>query len=689
MPRSIRAPRGYRRLAAILGVTGLIAIAAPIAGQSPAGARPGPAPGDWAHYAADVRGSRYLPLDQIDASNFNTLSVAWRFSTANLGPRPEFNLQGTPLAVGGRLYATGGGGNRRAVVALDAATGELLWKHGLHEGARGDAAPRRNSGRGLAYWTDGRGDERILYVTIGYRLVALDARTGMPIPTFGSEGIVDLKVGVMSHATGKPVQIDLEKGEVGLHATPTIVGDIAIVGSAFSEGLNYPRRSNSRGLVRAFDVRTGRRLWTYDPFPKPGELGYDTWEQGSLEYAGNMGVWAQITADADAGLVYLPVESPTQDIYGGNRHGANLFGESLVAVDLETGVRKWHFQFVHHPIWDLDISSAPILADIVVDGTAIKAVAVPTKQSFLYVFDRITGRPVWPIEERPVPQSRVPGEKTWPTQPFPTKPPAYARNFLAKDDLIDFTPELRAEALELLERYQWDESLFSPPIVGDMKGLLGAVQVGNTLGGTNWPGGGYDPETRTVFVMASNAGVSGQSVQHRPELGDGTYISGVAGRQGGAGLNVQNLSIVKPPYGLLAAIDLDHGTLKWRVPHGETPDVVRNHPALKGLTIPRTGQNGSQGLVVTKTLVVMGDRQVTEPPGRARGAMLRAYDKQTGENVGEVLMPAGQTGSPMTYMAGGRQFIVVAVGGAGSQAEYLAFALPLASPSGGPLIARP
>jgi quinoprotein glucose dehydrogenase len=283
---------------------------------------------------------------------------------------------------------------------------------------------------------------------------------------------------------------------------------------------------------------------------------------------------------------------------------------------------------------------------------------------------------VWPIVEKPVPQSTVPGEKTWPTQPFPTKPPPYGRNYLAKDDIIDFTPELRAEALKLLERYKWEETLFSPPVVGDVNGILGAVQVGNTLGGTNWPGGGYDPESQVVFVMAANSGVSAYSVMYRPDLGDGLYVSGVAGRQGGGGLNVRNLPLVKPPYGVLAAIDLTKGELKWQVPHGETPDAVRNHPALKGLEIPRTGQNGSQGLVVTRSLVIIGDRQVTSPPGRPRGAMLRAYDKETGQQVGEVLMPAGQTGSPMTYMVDGRQFIVVAVGGPGATAEYLALALP-------------
>jgi quinoprotein glucose dehydrogenase len=669
--------RATFRFVGVLVVFGVVgSVAGLLAGQARPPETPGAARGEWTSYAADARGTRYMPLDQINASNFSKLELAWRFSTLNLGPRPEFVLQGTPSMVGGKLYATGGGGNRRAVVAIDAGTGELLWKHGIDEGARAEAAPRKLSGRGLSYWTDGRGDERVLYVTIGYRLVALDAKTGQPIPSFGKDGIVDLKVGVMTHASGKPEQIDLEKGEIGLHSAPTVVGNTIIIGSAFTEGLNYPRKSNTRGLARAFDVRTGKQLWKFDPFPKPGEPGSETWGGDSLSYMGNMGVWAQITADEQAGLVYLPVESPTQDIYGGNRHGDNLYGESLVAVDLKTGQRKWHFQFTHHPIWDLDIPAAPILADIVVDGKPIKAVAVPTKQSMLYVFDRITGVPVWPIVEKPVPQSTVPGEKTAPTQPFPTKPPAYARNYLAKDDVIDFTPELRAEALKILERYNWHETLFAPPVVGDVKGILGTLQVGNTLGGTNWPGAGFDPESQVVFVHAANAGVSAYSVMHRPDLGDGQYVSGVAGRQGGSALNLQGLPLVKPPYGVLAAIDLKRGELKWQVAHGETPDNVRNHKALQGLNIPRTGQNGSQGLVVTKSLVIIGDRLVTSPPGRERGAMLRAYDKETGQQVGEVLMPAAQTGSPMTYMLNGRQFVVVAVGGPGATAEYLAFALP-------------
>ena len=341
----------------------------------------------------------------------------------------------------GVLYTTAG--TRRSVVALDGRTGELIWSHSYREGNRAAIAPRQLSGRGVSYWTDGKGDERILYVTTGYRLIALNAKTGAMIPSFGEGGVVDLKKGAVF---GKGQQIDLETGEIGLHSTPTVVKDVVIVGSSFKEGMTVKTHNNTKGLVRAFDVKTGKMLWTFNTIPRPGEFGNDTWENESWATNGNTGVWTQITVDEEAGLVYLPVESPTSDFYGGHRPGNNLFGESLVCVDLKTGQRKWHFQIVHHPIWDYDLSSAPILIDINVNGKAIKAVALPSKEAFLYVFDRITGQPVWPIEERPVPQSDVPGEKTSPTQPFPTKPPAYARQSVGLDDLIDFTPELNAEA---------------------------------------------------------------------------------------------------------------------------------------------------------------------------------------------------------------------------------------------------
>src|SRR5262252_7304701 len=470
----------------VLLVVGLVWITMGVSGQS--GTKNGKSGhstknGEWPHYTGDLAGTRYSPLDQINAENFNKLEVAWRFKTDNLGTRPEYKLEGTPLMVNGMIYATAG--TRRSVVALKADTGEIVWVHAEFEGQRAINSPRQLSGRGLSYWTDGKGDDRILYVTTGYRLIALDARTGNRIPSFGKDGMVDLKVGVVY---GNGQQIDLEKGDAGLHSTPIVTGDVVIIGMAMKEGMTVVSRNNVKGQVRAFDARTGKQLWAFHPIPRPGEFGNDTWLKDSWATNGNTGVWTQIAVDEQLGLVYLPVETPTSDYYGGHRPGNNLFGESLVCVDLKTGQRKWHFQIVHHPIWDYDLSSAPILADINVNGQTIKAVALPSKEAFLYVFDRVTGKPVWPIEERPVPQSDVPGEKTSPTQPFPTKPPAYARNWLkVPDDLIDFTPEMRAQARDNIARYKTGP-MFLPPIVGDVKGFLGAMQLGNASGGTNWPG---------------------------------------------------------------------------------------------------------------------------------------------------------------------------------------------------------
>src|ERR1041384_6693523 len=669
--------------------------------------------GEWPHYTGNLEGSAYPPRDQINAGNFNKLEVAWRFKTDNLGTRPEYKLEGTPLMVNGMLYATAG--TRRSVVALKADTGELVWTHAEFEGQRAVNAPRQLSGRGLSYWTDGK-EERILYVTTGYRLIALDAKTGVRVPSFGKDGVIDLKVGV-THGNGQ--QIDLEKGDAGLHSTPVVVKDVVIVGMAMKEGMTVVTHDNVKGQVRAFDVHTGKLLWAFNTIPRPGEFGNDTWLHNSWATNGNTGVWTQISVDEELGLVYLPVESPTSDFYGGHRPGNNLFGESLVCVDLKTGQRKWHYQVVHHPIWDYDLSSAPILADINVNGKAIKAVALPSKEAFLYVFDRVTGQPVWPIEERPVPKGDVPGEWYSPTQPFPTKPPAYARQWVGPDDLIDFTPELRAQAIKAIEPFK-NGPMFNPPIASKIGGPVAGLTIGTTNGGTNWPGGGYDPETHMAYLPASNASLVPIGLIEPPEgFSDIKYVFGRAGqpfrvsegpgygsaadypqptrRRGGAqgaparetsaapaattpqgSTFVQGLSILKPPYGLLSAINLDKGEIAWQVAHGDTPDVVRNHALLKGMDIPKTGQNGTVGLVVTKTLVIMGDPQVTTTPDHPRGAMLRAYDKATGKQVGAVFLPAPQSGSPMTYMVNGKQYIVVAISGGAYSGEYVAFALPSA-----------
>ncbi|MGE0043364.1 MAG: PQQ-binding-like beta-propeller repeat protein [Vicinamibacterales bacterium] len=663
-------------------------------------------------YTGNLDGSRYSPLDQINAGNFNELEVAWSFKTANMGTFPEYKLEGTPLMVGGRLYATAG--NRRAIIALDPRSGELLWiQNSIREGRRAAEAPRQLSGRGLSYWTDGRGDERIVYVTQGYHLVEVDAKTGQLVKGFGTDGMLDLKDGVVY---GENTPVDKTSGDIGLHSTPLVVNDVVIVGSAMSEGMTIETHNNAKGLVRAFDVRTGRKIWQFNTIPRPGEFGNDTWLNDSWKDNGNTGVWTQMTVDPEAGIVYLPVESPASDFYGGHRPGDNLFGESLVAVDLKTGVRKWHFQFVHHAIWDHDMSSAPLLMDITVAGKPIKAVAVPSKQGWLYVFDRITGEPVWPIEEKPVPQGDVPGEWYAKTQPFPTKPAPYARTFMSvPDDLIDFTPEMRAKALEVMKRYKWVNSPYVPYIVGDANGIIGSLNLGNTNGGTNWPGAGFDPETNIAYLPASeNMLTTGSLVEPPPGFSDIRYVAGTKGRPfriaqaAGTGtsadsdpnerrerpapraeapappsdgpgyvpLSVDGLPIIKPPYGILAAIDVNKGDLLWKVAHGDTPDNIRNHPALKGMTIPKTGQGGPVGLVVTKSIVVMGDPQVTTTDDHPRGAMLRAYDKKTGAQVGAVYMPAQQSGSPMTYQIDGRQYIVVAISGGNYSGEYIAFRLP-------------
>jgi quinoprotein glucose dehydrogenase len=654
------------------------------------GAQSGAANGEWRTYGGDLGHTRYAPLDQINADNFRTLEIAWRFKTDALGPRPEYQLESTPLMVKGVLYSTAG--SRRAVVALDAGTGELLWMHSENEGARGAAAPRQLSGRGLAYWTDGR-EQRILYVTPGYRLIALDARNGAPVPTFGQGGVVDLKL-------DDDQPMDLITGEIGLHATPTVAKDVVIIGAAHKTGANPKSRRNEKGYVRGFDVRTGKRLWIFHTIPQPGEFGNDTWEKDSWAYTGNTGVWGQISVDEELGLAYLPVEMPTGDYYGGHRPGNGLFGESLVAVDLQTGKRRWHFQLVHHGIWDMDIPCAPILTDITINGRTIKAVAQPTKQAFLYVLNRETGEPIWPIEERPVPKGNVPGEWYAPTQPFPTRPSAYDRQGVSIDDLIDFTPALRADALKVAERYQVGP-IFTPPVVSKAEGPIATLTSGFA---TNWPGGSYDPETHIAYIY-SQSGASPLGLVPSPaDLSDMDFVQGSAltgarrtggsgsaaggGRtgetaapapaagEGGGGLTVQGLPLLKPPYARISAIDLNKGEILWHIAHGETPDNVRNHPALKGLNIPRTGRPGLVGPLVTRTLVIAGEGGVFTTPSGQRGAMLRAYSKTDGKEVGAVYMPAPESGSPMTYMLNGKQYIVIAVSGGNYSGELLAFKLP-------------
>jgi quinoprotein glucose dehydrogenase len=667
---------------------------------------------DWPTYGGNLASHRYSPADQITAANFNTLEIKWRLKTDFLGPRQDTLYSATPLLVDRVLYTTAG--MRRAAVALDAATGEMLWMHSEDEGVRGRNAPRGGAGRGVAYWAGPNAtDRRIIYVTPGYRMLALDAKTGIPIPSFGRNGVVDLKL-------ESDQEVDLDTTELGLNATPLVVGDVIVVGAAHRAGGSPRTMRNAKGYVRGYDARTGKRLWIFHTLPQRGEFGYDTWLEGSAEFNGNTGVWAQMSADAELGLVYLPVEMPTGDYYGGNRPGNNLFADSIVALDVKTGQRKWHYQTIHHDVWDWDLACAPILFDATINGRAVKALAQPTKHAFLFVLNRDTGEPIWPIEERAVPQSDVPKERTSPTQPFPTRPAPFDRQGFTENDLLDLTPALKAEAIEVAKRYKMGP-LFTPPVLSSLDGPLATLMLPAEVGGANWPGGSFDPETNFLYVHSHTNVFLNAVVPANPAQSDMGYVGGQAraggagprgggagapagppagagapagpppgaaagagaGRGGGGGgggrggANVQGLPLVKPPYDRITAYNMTTGDIVWQKTHSSTPDDIKNHPALKGLDLPRLGQPGRTfiGVLTTKNLVIAGEGGVHSNAAGKRVALLRAYDKRTGADAGEVEMPARQTGSPMSYQIDGKQYIVLAVS-SNEGAELLAYALP-------------
>ena len=623
--------------------------------------------GEWRSYGGDIKNTRYSPLDQIDASNFDDLEIAWRIKMSNFGPNPEYNFQSTPLMVDGVIYSTAG--SRRTVVAADAGTGELLWMHRFEEGERGAATPRRLSGRGLAYRDDGASGQ-IVYVTLGYQLIVLNAATGERVSSFGADGVVDLMQNMDQ-------DIDPLGGEIGLHAAPLVVGDTIVIGAAHVPGSAPRSMRNTKGYVRGFDADTGSRKWIFHTIPGNDEFGNDSWLNDSWRYTGNTGVWGQISADLEEGIVYFATEMPTNDYYGGHRHGDNLFSDSLVAVDIDSGDRLWHFQAIHHDVWDWDFPCAPIIADVMIDGVERKIVAQPSKQAWLYVFDRITGEPIWPIEERPIEQSDVPGELLSATQPYPTKPPAYDRQGVGLDDLVDFTPELRRRAEEIAARHRIGP-IFTPITVSEPDGVIGTLMLPSAGGGTNWPGGSIDPETGIAYLYSfTNVTVLG--LINDPERSDMNFIRGRARgiSAADAALNIEGIPLVKPPWGRITAIDLKQGEILWQVAHGETPDNIKNHPLLQGIDIPRTGRIGRVGTLITKSLVIAAESggTITLPSGE-EGAYLRAYDKQTGADAGQVVVPAAASGSPMTYMHDGQQYIVFAISGGGFAGELIAYRLP-------------
>ncbi|HEY0930325.1 MAG TPA: PQQ-binding-like beta-propeller repeat protein [Gemmatimonas sp.] len=686
----------------------------------------GNAYGEWRHWGADQWSTRYSPLEQINATNFDSLQVAWEWKGGAFGKDEYYRT--TPLYANGRLFTVAS--TRRVATALDPSTGETLWMYRLDEGIRWQKAPRQFAGRGVSYWTDGA-RERILLVTPGYHLVSLDAKTGKPDAAFGKSGVIDLMEGlgypmvplavddsgplIISDAapyrkakpgeTWDPVKKIGADGTVGIEgqiaaSSPAmVVGNVLIVGNSSIHGYYPIKASNPIGTVRAFDIPTGRLLWKFNLVPQPGEYGADSWKNGSKQGTkgvGKVDAWAPYAADEQLGLVYIPVGMPLMDEYGGHRPGDNLFGNSLVALDVKTGKRKWHFQMVHHDIWDYDAPMAPNLMDVTVNGRARKVVAQPTKQGWLYVFDRATGEPIWPIEEKPVLASGVPGEKSAPTQPIPSKPAPYSQQGLVEADLIDYMPAIKDSALALAKKCRMGP-YYIPPAANDGKDSTGfrcAWYAPGASGGVNIDGGAtMDPETGLLYV-ASITGLSTTSLANDP-CSEFAYSSpaancgligalpapagykkpenvGFAGRASGS--MIGGISIVKPKeYGGITAYDMKSGDKAWWMPNAGFIKQTSRDPLWSGVNIPQLPGRGQAQAITTKSLVIYGTGRSGGLPGEP--PKLFALDKKTGKQVGALEIPAKTTAVPMTFLHKGDQYIVFATG-AEENTSLVALKLP-------------
>ncbi len=628
-------------------------------------ASPVPPHGEWPTHGGTNANARYSSLDQITRDNVRQLRIAWRWTSPDhelmalqTGIQTWLN-QATPLMIGGVLYVST---SVSQVAAIEAISGRTLWVHDPKVWVHGTPANFGYVHRGVAHWTDGR-DARILIGTGNAYLIALDARTGTPVTSFGDEGRVDLTEGL-----GRPV----DRRWYTVTSPPLVIGDLVIVGSSIQ---GWPMRLDMPpGHVRAFDVRTGTQRWIFHSIPQVGQFGNETWAGESWRTVGGVNVWTIMSADEELGYVYLPFSPAANDYYGGERHGDNLFADSLVCLEAATGRRVWHFQFVRHGLWDYDIPAAPNLVDVIVGGRRVSAVAQVTKQGFVFVFDRVTGRPLWPIDDRPVPQSAVPGEKTAPRQPFPTRPAPFERQEASPADVIDLTPELREQALEILARYDHGP-LFTPP------SERGTVLVPGVGGGANWAGAAFDPETGRLYVPSVTAPnvvtlspSAGSSINDR-------YVGRLQRLRG-----PQGLPLLKPPFGRLTAINLGTGDHVWVVPVGEGP---RHHPLLEPLQLGRLGWDRRSFPLATRTLLFvaqMGPAGGTQPAADrpwvpvprvvSDDPALQVFDKASGELIAKIQLPANATGALMTYLSAGKQYIVVPIGGGNLRAELIALSLP-------------
>lgn len=611
--------------------------------------------GEWRFYGGDNGSTKYSLLDQINRQNVSKLKVAWRWDSPDLKLQQQnrmlrsFGYEVTPVMVKGTLYTTT---SFCQVSAINSQTGETIWTYDPKSYAAGRPTNLGFLHRGLAYWTDGR-DERLFFGTSDAYLIALDAKTGQPVSSFGENGKINLT---------KAIPLAVSAANYAVTSPPIVCRDVVMVGASISDG--PATKEMPRGDIQGFDVRTGKPLWIFHTIPQAGEFGVETWQNDSWKYTGNTNVWTIMSADDELGYVYLPIGTPTNDWYGGHRLGNNLFAESLVCIEAKTGKRVWHFQTVHHGVWDYDLPAAPILCDIRVGGRRIKAVAQITKTGFCFVFDRVTGKPVWPIEERAVPPSKIPGEVLSPTQPFPTKPAPFEHQGSTEDNLISFTPELRAEALKILNEYDHGP-LFTPPTE------RGTINLPGWGGGANWWGASFDPDTSILYIPSTSSPIVVKLIKPDPNRSNFNYIRGGAAL--GVGVNgPRGLPLFKPPYGRITAINLNTGEHVWQIPHGDGPRQEFNKIIGNGKDVGPLGSGGG-GPLLTKTLLFVGQGASGRGGTAGGGAnVLRAFDKATGKVIAEIELPGRPHGTPMTYTAGGKQYIVVAT----SEGQLVALSLP-------------